>query len=832
MVPAAALPSIADPASDPPDEASARPARRGLWALGLLATGLVLCRWLEPDAGAALGIGCGLVAVAALTTGAVCRAAMMLAVVCFGAGWYTLSVLRVASDDLRVVAGLTESAADSDDEAPPDGSERASPRFVRLAGLVLDTPRARPGEPTPWVATQRTRGRLEFTLSVRAAGESGAAPADMRPASGRVIVSLAAPAPAASAGAWVTIEGRVSPIAAPSNPGQRDGRPVAWQAGVVGRMRAEGGSAVRPWEEHRAGVIDTAAAAWSRGVWWLRASAVEALRGDGGTAWGAGERADSARAMAGALLLGVSEPGLGPVEQSFARLGLLHALSISGFHLVVLAGAAGLAVRLLGDRGRLEPLVVALVVGVYVALVPAEAPILRSAFMVLGLMAARAAGRRYDAVSALAWTACALLVWRPVDLWSPGFQLSFGVTGALLWLGPRVLARWRAAGDRWTGAPLRGLVHGPAPRGAWALAVQGAGQLAGSIRAGVVALVAASVIAWLVSAAVLVQHTGAVSVLGILASVIVVPMITLLLWTGYALVVVGAAAGAQSWAHAALDWAVAVQGRAILWVTDVLDGAPMAVVYLPSPGWVWVLLTTACAWWWLARSLRVGAGDRRLLALSAASALWLAGTLVVASGLWRGSDDGSAWGLSLPRGRAVLVRGDGGSAAAEPWVLVDCGSATAPGLAAPVTVRAARALGAWRVGVLVLTSGEAASCSGVAAAAGPLGVRTVLMPAGVLAMARRGGGTAVGGMVESLERQGVAVVGVSEPRVLEFGAGSDAARLRIEIAPRDESGTEPGQRLSVRVVGPGLPGGQQDLTALGDAASSGGTAVPIRLPRP
>src|SRR5205823_4667612 len=98
------------------------------------------------------------------------------------------------------------------------------------------------------------------------------------------------------------------------------------------------------------------------------------------------------------------------------------------------------------------PAAVAVLVALYMLVLPAQAPILRAGILVLVLLIADASGRRYDRATLLGWIALALLIIRPLDAWSLGFQLSFGIVAALLLLGDTVHHRlW--------GVPILGLVH-------------------------------------------------------------------------------------------------------------------------------------------------------------------------------------------------------------------------------------------------------------------------------------------------------------------------------------------------------------------------------------
>src|SRR5438045_412717 len=191
------------------------------------------------------------------------------------------------------------------------------------------------------------------------------------------------------------------------------------------------------------------------------------------------------------MLIGEREPGLDGVETAFRRLGLLHLVAISGFNLAIVAGLVLFFLRLGPDRGRLEPVIVAVLILLYMLVVPGESPILRSGLMVLAFLAAEASGRRYDRLTLLGWIAVALVLYRPLDLFNLGFQLSFGIVAVLLWLGDHFHRRL-------FGIEIKGLIR-QRPGGTRAIASRWLADR------GKIAL-SASLLAWAAAAPIIVYH--------------------------------------------------------------------------------------------------------------------------------------------------------------------------------------------------------------------------------------------------------------------------------------------------------------------------------------
>ncbi len=133
---------------------------------------------------------------------------------------------------------------------------------------------------------------------------------------------------------------------------------------------------------------------------------------------------------------------------AFRETGLLHLLSVSGLHLVLV----GLAVYgLLGPllrrmRVPRRPaewtragLTLALMLG-YVVVAGSGVPVVRAFVMASVLVVGRTMERRVDTLNGLGLAALLLLLWRPGALFEVGFQLSFGAVAALVACTPTVTA--------------------------------------------------------------------------------------------------------------------------------------------------------------------------------------------------------------------------------------------------------------------------------------------------------------------------------------------------------------------------------------------------------
>jgi len=182
----------------------------------------------------------------------------------------------------------------------------------------------------------------------------------------------------------------------------------------------------------------------------------------------------------------------------------------------------------------LRGLVTLISIGFFLLLVPARPPIIRAAIICSVFCLAYMARRPTNSINLLAFAALVLLLWRPLDLFSAGFQLSFVVVLALLlFVRPLYQRRLMApsldpAVTISTNQPyydnLSLTWHYRAARAAgrylWAL-------------------FAVSLVAWLAGLCLAAWHFNRVSFVAPLASVALFPFICLTLFLGFAKLLLG-----------------------------------------------------------------------------------------------------------------------------------------------------------------------------------------------------------------------------------------------------------------------------------------------------
>jgi ComEC/Rec2-related protein len=761
----------------PGDPGRPAPSRRPALALACLVLGYALARAVGEAGQAglglwALGAGAGLAMLALLLRGRACRGVLAMALVLGAAGWFDLRVWSRPADDVARAAQT---------------STPRSPAIVTLRGVVLEHPRSA-GPPRgrlgPAIAReQQAPGSLTFRVRV-----SGVEPdAGARPASGvvRVRVQSDEPLPAwLVGGAGVRLTGVLGPVAPALNPGEPAWELLAAQHGLSGDLDVSGPALLS--ERSDLSVAERVAAGFVALRSRLHERALAAVRpGLSPDEAAAGrdrvDRLRQARALLASLLLGERDPALRDVSEAFTRLGLLHMVAISGFNLAVMAGSAVFLLRLTGDRGPLEPLLIAVLVLAYLLVLPPQSPILRAGLLVLALLLSEALGRRYDRLSVLAWCALILLIWRPLDVWDLGFQLSFGVVAALLLLGDRF-------NTLLFGQPLLGVLRPhrrPGPPG-WLDWVPGALAWA---RTSLKATVSASVLAWLVSTPVVIVHTGLISPLAIVSGLLILPLTVVLLWVGYGAMLLGTlvppAAGVASVILDAL-------AHALVASVLLLERLPLTSAHLPAVWTAWGAVAVGVVVWLVLRP------PRRVVAVSAVlGVLGLLAAQVIVGPRVAGAGPLRVDALAVGEGSCTLVRSAGRA------VLIDAGSRTS-GLGERTIPQALRALGAWRVPTVIITRPTLDAFSALPDLIDPLGIVEVYVPPALPVAARAAPWSAGAAVLDELAARGVRV------RTLEPGAAIPLgpASIAVQTPPPGTLFKTPGDAAVVlHVRAPDQPAG-------------------------
>ncbi len=135
-----------------------------------------------------------------------------------------------------------------------------------------------------------------------------------------------------------------------------------------------------------------------------------------------------------ALLLGTRQDISYETMEAFRRTGLAHFISLSGMHLGLLFAFSWYCAKLTGLSKRPRALLCAAIILVYIFILPPRAPTLRAAVICLFYCTSIVFVKRANSVNTLCLEGLCILLIRPGDLFSAGFQLSFSTVLGILFL--------------------------------------------------------------------------------------------------------------------------------------------------------------------------------------------------------------------------------------------------------------------------------------------------------------------------------------------------------------------------------------------------------------
>jgi len=351
-----------------------------------------------------------------------------------------------------------------------------------------------------------------------------------------------------------------------------------------------------------------------------------------------------------AMVLGERDATFSRLNEAFQRTGLFHFLCVSGLHLGILAGFVWFISLIVKLPRRASALLVMAVVIAYALLVPGRAPIIRATVVVCLLCLAEISGRHARRLHTLALAALVILLWRPAELFNIGFQLSFIIVAALILLCPR-LVRILLGGrvSAWTIEPG---TH-PRPR---------VEQIGRWLWLWFIRLSSTCLIAWFVSAPLVVYYFGWFNPWAPVYSVIMAPFAIVTIVSGYITAVLGSvfpllANSLQTASLSLADW--------FFQAATVLAKIPGIIQHLPAPPVMlivafYVLLILVAVWPRLQQRYQFAVPGRAwtivpFVALLAAY-LWCAGPIRPADTLafhLLAVGNGQASILELPNGAAI-----------------------------------------------------------------------------------------------------------------------------------------------------------------------------------
>lgn len=137
-----------------------------------------------------------------------------------------------------------------------------------------------------------------------------------------------------------------------------------------------------------------------------------------------------------AILLGEKsqmEPG---VKELYQANGIGHILAISGLHLSLIGGLTYRCLRRISGSFPAGATAGICFLGVYVLMIGFTVSVVRAGIMFLFRVGADVTGRNYDSLTALSFSAVAVLLWRPMSVFDSAFWMSFGAVFSIILVLP------------------------------------------------------------------------------------------------------------------------------------------------------------------------------------------------------------------------------------------------------------------------------------------------------------------------------------------------------------------------------------------------------------
>ena len=226
------------------------------------------------------------------------------------------------------------------------------------------------------------------------------------------------------------------------------------------------------------------------------------------------------RGLLEALLLGVRREIDSNTYRAFRKTGLLHLISLSGMHLGILVGIIWWLCKTAGFMKPTRAVVCAIVVGVFLLIVPPRAPTIRAAIICWVFCASILFRRHSSPINTLSLAAIILLLIRPTQLFEVGWQLSFASVLGIVLFTQRIEAFMLECGiSRFRRD--KTLTAGPVRRAAVKLGLL------------FTRLLAVGLAAWLGSAGILLYHFHTITPLAFLWTALVFPWVGVILILGF-----------------------------------------------------------------------------------------------------------------------------------------------------------------------------------------------------------------------------------------------------------------------------------------------------------
>ena len=267
---------------------------------------------------------------------------------------------------------------------------------------------------------------------------------------------------------------------------------------------------------------------------------------------------------------------------AFQTTGISHIMSVSGLHVGIVGGMLAWLLGKMKIHRHAQLLITALTLVGYCALTGFSAAAVRAATMLILALSARSLLRSADPLILLSTACVVILLFRPLDLFSAGFVLSFSAMAGILLLTPRFRQLFHRAG--W--------YNTPPPPDPFALfpptAFEKAKRLLHMQSAPFASMLSVSLGAQLGVMLPTAFYFHQLPLYGVFINLLIIPLTSLLI----PLYFITLALSPLPWPGAAVGYAAKMLTAALLRLVKLLSTLPYASIRVPSAS-VWLLCAAA-----------------------------------------------------------------------------------------------------------------------------------------------------------------------------------------------------------------------------------------------
>lgn len=252
-----------------------------------------------------------------------------------------------------------------------------------------------------------------------------------------------------------------------------------------------------------------------------------------------------------ALLIGNRKNISPETIRAFTRTGLVHFISLSGLHVGIITGFVWIVLNLFVTGKSIKAAISIIFIILFLMVVPPTAPTIRALIITFFMCLAIMFDKRASLFNALAISWIVILLIKPTEMFSAGFQLSFACVAGILLFASRIKILLDAISAKLFNQSSNVLI-------------------AASVKIfyGFIALLSTGMAAWVGGIGVLLFHFHSINILSAVWTAFVFPLVWLVLVVGMMKILI---AGIFPTVAAGLAWIVNNLITALLWVVKVIS---------------------------------------------------------------------------------------------------------------------------------------------------------------------------------------------------------------------------------------------------------------------